>query len=79
VEVSDDNGQNWHEALLGQDRAKYAWRIWRYSWRPTRAGVHALAVRATDSSGRVQPPQPSWNPSGYLWNGYDRINIDVKA
>src|SRR5690348_102531 len=49
VEVSDDNGQNWHEALLGQDRAKYAWRIWRYSWRPTRAGVHALAVRATDS------------------------------
>jgi len=35
--------------------------------------------RATDSQGRVQPAQGMWNPSGYLWNGIDQVNIHVEA
>ncbi len=29
--------------------------------------------------GRVQPFVPAWNPSGYLWNGIDRIGVTVEA
>jgi len=33
--------------------------------------------RATDASGRVQPEAGFWNPSGYLWNGIDRVKVNV--
>ena len=39
----------------------------------------AETARATDSAGRVQPFVPSWNPSGYLWNGVDRVGVTVEG
>ena len=38
-----------------------------------------LTTFATDTAGRVQPFVPAWNPSGYLWNGIDRIGVTVEA
>jgi DMSO/TMAO reductase YedYZ molybdopterin-dependent catalytic subunit len=79
VEISDDDGQTWHPAQLGHDQAKYAWRIWQYTWKPSSAGAHIVKVRASDSTGRIQPDQPGWNPSGYLWNGIERLKFYAKA
>jgi DMSO/TMAO reductase YedYZ molybdopterin-dependent catalytic subunit len=67
VDVSTDGGQNWHPAKLGRDQAKYAWRLWEYTWRPVE-GSYKILARAKDAAGNVQPMEQQWNPSGYLWN-----------
>ncbi|MGI9103347.1 MAG: sulfite oxidase [Terriglobales bacterium] len=79
VEVSSDDGQSWQPAQLGRDQAKYAWRQWTYTWKPAKAGEYTLKVRASDNSGRVQPDEPGWNPSGYLWNGIERRKFNVET
>ncbi len=77
VELSTDGGQNWQPAQLGSEQAKFAWRLWSLPWRPQRAGEALLMARATDSAGRVQPEAPPWNPAGYLWNGWDKVKVNV--
>lgn len=77
VEVSTDQGQTWQSAELTNERAPFAWRRFRYLWKPATAGRYAILSRATDTRGRVQPGVPPWNPSGYLWNAPDRVVIDV--
>ena len=79
VEISADEGRSWQAAALGRDRAQYSWRMWNYFWKPVKPGAYTLKVRASDSMGRVQPEQPGWNPSGYLWNGIERVKVYVKA
>ena len=79
VEISTDGGRTWHNASLGPDHAKYAWRLWKYEWRPPRAGSYVLQSRATDEAGDVQPQRAPWNPSGYLWNGIDQIRVTVRS
>ena len=64
VEVSLDSGKTWNEAKLGPEKASFAWRRFEYNAKPT----GPVLARATDSQGRVQPPTPAWNPSGYLHN-----------
>ena len=40
-------------------------------------GDYSIQSRATDSQGRVQPSEPVWNPSGYLYNAIDEVKIHV--
>src|SRR5579863_268057 len=77
VEVSTDNGANWSEARLGPDAGEYSFRTWSLDWIPRSAGRYALAVRATDAKGNVQPDEGVWNPGGYLWNRIERQEIVV--
>jgi DMSO/TMAO reductase YedYZ molybdopterin-dependent catalytic subunit len=79
VDVSTDNGRNWHPAKLGADRAKYAWRLWETTWKPAGPGSYVLMARATDESGDTQPLSQEWNPSGYLWNVVQQVRVDVGA
>ena len=79
VDVSTDGGQTWNPAQLGKDHAKYAWRLWQHAWKPAKAGEYTAMVRATDSTGRVQPDKGVWNPSGFLWNGIERVKLYVEA
>jgi DMSO/TMAO reductase YedYZ molybdopterin-dependent catalytic subunit len=79
VEISTDGGRRWHAADLGSEHSKYAWRLWTYNWKPATPGQYILQARATDDRGSIQPVQPSWNPSGYLWNGIDKVRLTVKA
>lgn len=72
VEVEID-GQ-WRDAeLVGPDE-EGSWRSWRVRWNAA-AGTHVLRARATDSQGETQPEVPPWNRSGYLWNGFDRVEF----
>jgi len=76
VEISINGGATWHEAKLGPEHVRYAWRLWSYTWRPKR-GDHVVMARATDRSGRVQPAEAAWNPSGYLYNAIDQVKVHV--
>jgi sulfite oxidase len=78
VEVSTDGGSRWHEVDLISPKLHFAWRLWKFKWDPAKPGYHILLSRATDSAARVQPFVPAWNPSGYLWNGLDRIGVNVE-
>jgi DMSO/TMAO reductase YedYZ molybdopterin-dependent catalytic subunit len=79
VEVSVDGGATWQAAELGNEKARYAWRLWIFRWKPAKGGDFVIASRATDSQGRVQPPIPVWNPSGYLNNAIDRVKVHVEG
>jgi hypothetical protein len=79
VEVSADEGKTWSRARLTGDEVPYAWRMWEHDWRPARPGAQVLLCRATDDRGHTQPERSPWNPSGFLWNGWDRVSVEVKT
>lgn len=79
VDVSTDAGRTWSITVLDKDKARYTWRRFRYLWRAPRAGSFVVMSRATDSQGRTQPLAASWNPSGYMYNVSDKIQINVKG
>jgi DMSO/TMAO reductase YedYZ molybdopterin-dependent catalytic subunit len=77
VEISTDDGASWKRAKLGHEQARYAWRLWSYDWKASKAGDYTILSRATDSQGRVQPLTAAWNPSGYLNNSVDQVKVHV--
>jgi sulfite oxidase len=77
VEISIDEGNTWQPAQLVGDDRLYAWRQWQFLWQATIQGTFAIVCRATDERGHVQPAVTSWNPSGFLWNGWDRVTVRV--
>lgn len=79
VELTDDGGATWRPATLGREHDPYAWRLWSFRWVPKSAGKATLHARATDSRGSVQPREPVWNQSGYLWNGWHSVDVEVTA
>jgi len=79
VEVSTDSGATWQPAQLGKEQSHYAWRLWSYPWNAPKPGAHTIMSRATDTQGRIQPDLVEWNPSGYLINVVDRVQIHVQA
>lgn len=77
VEVSIDEGQTWEPArMIGEDQS-YAWRQWQYIWQATGSGPRTIFCRATDDHGQTQPKTSPWNPSGFLWNGWDHVSVTV--
>ena len=79
VEVSVDEGQTWEPARLIGENHPYGWRQWHYIWQATGSGPRTILCRATDDHGQTQPKTSPWNPSGFLWNGWDRITVTVAA
>lgn len=55
VEVSVDGGKSWGPAVLGKERALYAWVLWEYAWKSPEIGEHTILVRAFDDKGKTQP------------------------
>ncbi|MEO8595132.1 MAG: sulfite oxidase [Candidatus Solibacter sp.] len=78
VEVSTDGGARWQNATLSPQKLPFAWRLFTLPWTPKDPGYYSILSRATDTAGRVQPVVPAWNPSGYLWNGIDRVGVTVE-
>jgi sulfite oxidase len=76
VDVSVDGGTTWKPAKLGKDHSQYAWRLWECDWNAT-DGKHTLIARATNAAGQAQPLTQEWNPSGYLWNVAQPIEVLV--
>ena len=76
VDVSVDGGSTWRSAKLGKDKGQYAWRLWQLDWLAVQ-GQHTLMARATNAAGQKQPLEQEWNPSGYLWNAVQRVDVEV--
>ncbi|WP_225447087.1 molybdopterin-dependent oxidoreductase [Streptacidiphilus sp. PB12-B1b] len=54
VEIRADGGP-WQQARLATAVSPDVWRQWSCEWHATTSGLHTLEVRATDSTGAVQP------------------------
>jgi sulfite oxidase len=78
VLVSSDVGRTWQAADLDVPTSPFAWYRWqaRVKLPP---GKRQLWARAIDSRGRGQPADGAidWNPSGYAWNGMEKIEVTV--
>ncbi|MEZ5288549.1 MAG: sulfite oxidase [Vicinamibacterales bacterium] len=77
VDVSIDNGATWQPARLTGEEQRYTWRRFEFRFDATKAQSYLILSRATDASGAVQPAVSHWNPSGYLWNQYDAVRVNV--
>ena len=78
VEISTDGGSRWTETQIVSPNQNFAWVLWEASWRPKSPGYTTIMSRATDTGGRVQPIEATWNPSGYVWNAIDRVRVIVE-
>ncbi|HZP67475.1 MAG TPA: molybdopterin-dependent oxidoreductase [Rudaea sp.] len=74
VLFSDDGGERWRAAQLGEDLGKYSFRAWSIeSQLPP--GAHSLKVRAINRIGQTQPAAPLWNPPGYMRNVVETTRV----
>ena len=78
VEVSVDGGETWHEATLGEESGRYAWRPWHWTWTADRTGRQELCARATDAAGNVQPVAQRWNLQAMANNHVHRVAVLVR-
>ena len=66
----------WRETALDEPLGPYAFTPWSVEIE-LEAGEHALASRATDAAGRVQPERPVWNELGYGNNSVHLITVSL--
>jgi len=74
VDISLDRGATWQQTRLGNDLGKYSFRGWQASATPSQ-GANELMVRCTNSSGEAQQMEPIWNPSGFMRNVVEVVNL----
>jgi DMSO/TMAO reductase YedYZ molybdopterin-dependent catalytic subunit len=80
VQISADFGQTWTSAQVMAPVNRYAWQKWAGKLKVPTHGYYELWVKATDSSGKVQPPvAPFWNPQGYGANTWHRVRVLIEA
>jgi DMSO/TMAO reductase YedYZ molybdopterin-dependent catalytic subunit len=77
VDVSADAGQNWQPAALGRDEGAYSFRQWSAQIAAPLSGKLVLQVRCTNTKGEAQPPQPNWNPGGFMRNVIESVELPV--
>ncbi len=77
VEISDDNGKSWTQAVLGEDPGKFAFRPWSYDSTPSARGKLPLTARATNKIGQTQTQELIQNPAGYNNNVAQTVTLDV--
>jgi len=79
VEISLDGGKSWEAAQLGADEGRYAYRTFRYAFKPTVHGKMQIMARATNHAGERQPmaEEIGWNAGGYKYNGVDVVDVTV--
>ena len=77
VEVSTDGGKTWHEASLGKDDGRFAFRPWSYRFNPAGAGTYRITAKATNRVGQTQVDTLIFNPAGYHNNVIRPTTITV--
>lgn len=77
VDVSTDQGTTWHRARLHDVPRRGSWVRWSTDWRPRTPGPATLLARATDTTGRTQPPTTVHNTQGYLFDAVVRHPVTV--
>jgi DMSO/TMAO reductase YedYZ molybdopterin-dependent catalytic subunit len=78
VEVSVA-GRPWRAAVLTGTRHAHGWQEWLLRARLEEPGSVTIQARATDTAGRTQPAQPTWNPLGYATNPIHQVVVTVRG
>ncbi|MDX2239759.1 MAG: molybdopterin-dependent oxidoreductase [Leptolyngbyaceae cyanobacterium bins.302] len=76
IQVSTDNGQQWHVADQNRPPSPHEWTLWRYLWKPTQPGQHTLLAIAR-SANQTQPLSDSDRMDGS--SGALRIQVNLTA
>jgi DMSO/TMAO reductase YedYZ molybdopterin-dependent catalytic subunit len=71
-------GQPWQSATLTGGEHLLGWQPWRFRAQLEEPGSVVVRARATDTAGRTQPDQPTWNPLGYAANSIHQIPVSVR-
>ena len=79
VLVSIDAGKTWENAILEKDVDRYAFRAFRFPFKPTIYGELTIMAKAINRLGEEQPfaKEIQWNHGGYKYNGIDSVTIKV--
>lgn len=80
VLVSTDAGKTWDEALLDDGKlGRYAYRAFRYTFKPNTLGKTTIMTKAINNNGEEQPfaKDVKWNHGGYKYNGIDEVTVEV--
>ncbi len=80
VLVSIDGGKKWEKALLDDGKlGRYAYRAFRFSFKPSKYGNISIMAKAINKLGEEQPFAKDiiWNHGGYKFNGIDEIKVKV--
>lgn len=74
VEVSNDNGATWRNAVIKEPLSQYSWVLWAAELDLTSQLQQRLVVRATDKNGNVQTSEIR-EPFPDGATGYHMINV----
>lgn len=79
VFISTDNGKTWEPSVLDEDAGRYAYKAFRYSFKPTKYGKTTVMAKAVNRLGQEQPfaQEIKWNHGGYKFNGIDVVTFEV--
>ncbi|HUH42415.1 MAG TPA: molybdopterin-dependent oxidoreductase [Sulfurimonas sp.] len=80
VLISLDGGKTWEASMLDNDRrGRYAYRGFRFSFKPKTFGTLEIMAKAVDKSNHEQPLDKDilWNSGGYKYNGIDVVTVEV--
>ena len=80
VLVSTDAGKTWNEAILDDGKlGRYAYRAFRYPFKPNTLGKVTIMTKAINNIGEEQPLDKDikWNHGGYKYNGIDKVTVEV--
>ena len=65
VAISTDGGESWHEAELGRDVGRFAFRVFRFAFIPPQPGRYRIMARASNNLGETQAGELIFNAAGY--------------
>ncbi len=74
VEVSEDGGNTWKPAKLGEDLGRFAFRPWSYGF-VAKPGKNSVTARATNIIGQTQTASLILNPAGYHHNLMQTVTL----
>jgi len=75
-----DGGKTWESSILDNEaRGRYAYRAFRFSFKPKTLGKLEIMAKAVDKFGHEQPFAKNvlWNRGGYKYNGIDVVTVEV--
>ena len=76
VEVSNDGGITWREAVATPPLGPSTWVRWAVDWADVSSGTHPMLARATEGTGQPQTPEEHGSfPKGAT--GYHRVKVEV--
>ena len=79
VFVSTDEGKTWEASVIDEDAGRYAYKAFRFSFKPTKYGKATVMAKAVNRLGQEQPlaKDIQWNHGGYKYNGIDTVTFEV--